>query len=268
MAMSRSCISLLTDFGLQDTFVGQMRGVIAGINPDACVIDLTHEIQPQQVMQGALALADAIDAFPPGTIHVAVVDPGVGSSRRAIAAEIGQQKFVCPDNGLLTFVLQRAPLRRAVELNEPRWWNAVVSKTFHGRDVFAPVAAAWSLGRALEEFGTVLASPLAELAIPVVRLGQCEIVGEVLAVDRFGNLITNVERRLVPDDSFQVEISVAGQCLRDLQTCFADRPAGECLALVGSTGRVEIAVVNGNAARQLHAGIGDEVVVRWRGENR
>jgi S-adenosyl-L-methionine hydrolase (adenosine-forming) len=262
--MLHPSISLLTDFGLRDTFVGQMKGVIVGINPDARVVDLTHDIGPQQVVQAAVAIADAIEAFPPGTIHVAVVDPGVGSARRAIAAEIGDYRFVCPDNGLLTLVLRRAPLKRAVELNERRWFRPIVSNTFHGRDIFAPVAAAWSLGHDLEVFGTAITSPLIELAIPAVALESGAVHGEVLTVDRFGNLITNIERRSIPDDARDMEVCLAGQRLAALHRCFADRPTGECVAFAGSAGRVEIAVVNGNAARQLRAGIGEPVTIRWQ----
>ena len=267
--MNRPCISLLTDFGLHDTYVGQMKGAIAAINPAANVVDLTHAIPPQQVLQAAIALADAVDPFPAGTIHVAVVDPGVGSSRRAIAAEIGSQKFVCPDNGLLSVVLRRQQLRRAVLLDQPRWWTPAVSHTFHGRDLFAPVAAAWSLGHDLSEFGSPLVEPLMELSLPdlVVDVdavtGQTIVRGCVLAVDHFGNLVTNVPRAAIPLESTSIEVIVGQTRLRGIERCYSDRGPGECLALFGSSGRLEIAVVNGNAARLLEMDVGNAVMVMF-----
>jgi S-adenosyl-L-methionine hydrolase (adenosine-forming) len=263
--MPRPCITLLTDFGWRDTYVGQMKGVIAAINPDANVVDLTHDIAPQQITQGALALADAVDVFPPGTIHVAVVDPGVGSDRRLIAAEVGRQKFVCPDNGLLTFVWQRATQRRAVVLDEPRWWRTSVSNTFHGRDVFAPVAAAWSLGHELTQFGSPTDSPLVEVPVAEVAIRDSAVSGVVLTSDSFGNLITNIERRVIPVGATHVEIEIGGHHLSEIATCYADRAPGEALALFGSTERLEIAVVNGNAAERLNIQTGQPVEVRWRG---
>ncbi|HEY4258683.1 MAG TPA: SAM-dependent chlorinase/fluorinase [Schlesneria sp.] len=268
--MNRPCISLLTDFGLQDSYVGQMKGVIAAANPEAMVVDLTHAIPPQQVWQAAVTLSDSIDAFPPGTIHLAVVDPGVGSTRRAIAAEIGSYRFVCPDNGLLSLILQRHPLRRAVHLDQPRWWRPTVSGTFHGRDLFAPVAAAWSLGHDLAEFGSLLEGPLQELPVlnySVTRGNDgvlMEVHGNVLTVDHFGNLITNIPRSAIPADAAHVAIQVTNIELAGVVLCYADRCDGECVALYGSSGRLEIAVVNGDAARHLGAGIGTPICVRYQ----
>lgn len=268
--MNRPCISLLTDFGLQDSYVGQMKGAIAAVNPDAIIVDLTHAIPPQQVWQAAVTLCDSIDAFPPGTIHLAVVDPGVGGTRRAIAAEIGAYRFVCPDNGLLSLILQRQPLRRAVHLDQSRWWRPTVSGTFHGRDLFAPVAAAWSLGYDLAEFGSSLEEPLRELSVPsyCVTRGtdgaSMEVHGSVLTVDHFGNLITNIPRDVIPTDADQVTIVITTLELAGMVRCYADRSAGEWVALFGSSGRLEIAVVNGDAARHLDAGVGTPICVRYR----
>ncbi len=268
--MNRPCISLLTDFGLQDSYVGQVKGAIAAVNPDAIVVDLTHAIPPQQVWQAAVTLSDSIDAFPPGTIHLAVVDPGVGSTRRAIAAEIGSYRFVCPDNGLLSLVLQRQPLSRAVHLDQPRWWRPTVSGTFHGRDLFAPVAAAWSLGYDLAEFGSSLEGPLQELSVPNYSATQgadcasMEVHGNVLTVDHFGNLITNIPRGAIPPDAAQLTIQITNIELAGVVRCYADRSDGECVALFGSADRLEIAVVNGDAARHLGAGVGTPICMRYR----
>ncbi|MBS0201856.1 MAG: SAM-dependent chlorinase/fluorinase [Planctomycetes bacterium] len=267
--MTRPCITLLTDFGLDDSYVGQMKGVITTINPDAIVIDLTHDIRPQHVLQAAITLADSLDAFPAGTIHVVVVDPGVGSSRRAIGAEVGSQKFVCPDNGLLSLILRHEPVIRAVQLDVPQWWRSGMSSTFHGRDLFAPVAAAWSLGRDLSEFGSAITRPLIELPIPepVVRptgiSGTREIEGHVITIDHFGNLITNVSRNLLPADAGGVEIAFQNTAV-PISNCYADGRAGDVVALFGSTRRLELAVVNGNAAEQLSAGLGEPVAIRWK----
>lgn len=267
--MNRCCISLLTDFGLQDTYVGQMKGVIAGINPDATVVDLTHAIPPQQIRLAAFALADAIDAFPDGTIHVAVVDPGVGSCRRAIAAEIGVHKFVCPDNGLLTAVLERYTLKRFVELDQPRFWRSGVSRTFHGRDIFAPAAAAWSRGIDLAQLGTAINHPLVTLHLPHPvqdrdpGTGRPRLNAMVMGVDHFGNLITNLTRSQLPPDAKQVEIRFAGQSLSGIAECYADHQEGSLLALFGSSEKLEIAVANGNAAAQLKVGAGESIHVCW-----
>lgn len=268
--MTRPCISLLTDFGQQDSYVGQMKGVIASINPDAIVIDLSHSIAPQQVAQAAIMLADSVDSFPPGTIHVVVVDPGVGSARRAVAAEVGQQRFVCPDNGLLTLVLRHAEARRIVQLDQARWWRANVSSTFHGRDVFAPVAAAWSLGHDLMEFGPLHDQPLISLPLPecsVESPGDLEkstVHGEVLAVDHFGNLITNIRRSAIPREAKGFQVEIGSSCLNGIVQCYADRPTGDTVALFGSSGRLEIAIVNGSAARQMQILPGEPVIVRCR----
>lgn len=265
--MIQACISLMTDFGLQDTYVGQMKGVIAAINPAAVVIDLTHAIPPQQIVQGAMALADSVQAFPPGTIHVAVVDPGVGTTRRAIAAEIGHSKFVCPDNGILTLILQREKVHRAVQLDNPRWHRPSVSATFHGRDLFAPVAAAWSLGHDLAELGSPVTTPLVQLPWPDLHIEtspqETTVRGQVLAIDHFGNLITNVTQTAVPGETSDLRIEFASRVLSSIHRCYGDQAEGECLALFGSSGRLEIAIVNGNAARELKAAVGRPITIRW-----
>ena len=220
------------------------------------------------------SLADAFDTFPAGTIHLAVVDPGVGCARRAIAAEIGSHKFVCPDNGLLTQVLQRQPLRRAVQLDQSRWWKPNVSSTFHGRDIYAPVAAAWSLGHDLSEYGSPIAAPLIELPLTDVEIGTStnpgsgRLHGRVLSIDHFGNLITTIPQSAIPIDATQIEVQIAQRNLNGIDRCYADRSPGECIALFGSSGRLEIAIVNGHAARNLGVGIDEPVAVCWKGSIR
>lgn len=265
--MISAVITLLTDFGQQDTYVGQMKGVIAGINPAARIVDLTHAIPPQQVGQGAMALAGACDAFPAGTIHVAVVDPGVGTTRRAIAAEIGPYRFVCPDNGLLTLVHRRHSIGRVAELNVARWWRPPVSSTFHGRDVFAPVAAAWSLGHDLAVLGTLTEIPLVELPFSSPRavegLREGSLSGEVISVDHFGNLITNISRESAPNLETGVSVVIAGRTIPGIEQCYGARPATDLVALFGSNDWLEVAVVNGNAARTLNVHVGEPVSLNW-----
>lgn len=267
--MTRPTISLMTDFGLQDSYVGQMKGVIAGINSEAAVIDITHAIPPQNLVWGAIALCDALDAFPAGTIHVAVVDPGVGSSRRAIAAEIGPLKFVCPDNGLLTLVLRKYPLIRAVVLDREKWGRAVSAQTFHGRDLFAPVAATWSLGHDLTIFGPPLTSPL--VTLPIAEYQQIThrnghsgtIRGHFVAVDHFGNAITDIPESAIPGPVIEFAITFGDQRLTKISRCYADESPGDTIALFGSNGRLEIAVVNGSAARQFGLRSGEEIAIDW-----
>ncbi|HUQ68079.1 MAG TPA: SAM-dependent chlorinase/fluorinase [Planctomycetaceae bacterium] len=292
-------LTLLTDFGLQDTYVAQMHGVIAGIAPTARVIDLAHGIQPQNRLHAAVALVDAVEAFPDGTVHVVVVDPGVGSARRAIAAEIGPWRFVGPDNGVLTGVLDRWPLHRAVSLTKTRFFRPNVSRTFHGRDVFAPVAAQLATGVPMDELGEPFVDPLVRLDWPRPTMSARQITGQVLVVDRFGNLITNITADLlttlgatgeglrspvllatsepVPDTREDtggskpaasgtraptVEVTAGLHTIGPVVGCYAERP-GQPLALIGSSGRLEIAVGNGSAAETLQLGVGAKVNVQW-----
>jgi len=258
-------ITLLTDFGDRDTFVGQMCGAIVGICPSATIIHLTHQIPPQHVLCGALHLVDAVEAFPPGTIHLGVIDPGVGSARRAVAAEIGPWRFVAPDNGLLTAIRQRWPTRSAVELNRDEWHRPVRSATFHGRDVFAPVTAHWAHGVPLEELGSPLAQPLVEIPLPVVTPLESGVRGEILWADRFGNLITSISRGNVPADvpPHQFEVTTGPHRITGLSTCFADVPAGSLLVFWGSSGRLELAVSCGSANELPGVGRGVPVSLCW-----
>src|SRR3989449_5163655 len=194
--MARPVIALLSDFGTRDHYAGTMKGVALGICPDATLVDISHDLPPQDVLAGALELAAAYKYFPAGTIFLAVVDPGVGSTRRGIAAEAGDYKFVAPDNGVLTAVLEEHPPRRAVELSERRYARPTVSRTFEGRDRFAPAAAWLAKGVDLGALGRSAGSlHRLEVPKPTVEAGSGTVLGEVLRVDRFGNLITNIDRR-------------------------------------------------------------------------
>lgn len=255
-------VTLLTDFGSRDTYVGQMKGAMLSVCTEARLVDLTQEIPPGDVLSGAVAWGDAVPAFPPQTVHLGVVDPGVGTARRAVAAEIGPWRFVCPDNGLLTVLLQAWPLVRAVELTERKWWRPDVSPVFHGRDLFGPVAAHWAAGRDLTEFGPPISEPLIQLDLEPPQVIGSKIQGTILTVDRFGNLRTNISADLLTGPPDRWVTTMEGQTIRGLSRCFGDREAGDFVSLIGSHGQLEIAVNQGNAAERLHAAVGTSVKVQ------
>jgi len=263
--MARPVIALLTDFGTRDHYAGAMRGVALGICPDATLVDITHDIEPQDVLGGTLELAAAFKYFPPGTIFLAVVDPGVGSSRRGIAAEAGGYKFVAPDNGLLTMVFREAPPKRVVELTERRYARPTVSRTFEGRDRFAP-AAAW-LAKGIDL--TALGRPLTAwqvLDIPEPTVAEGRIAGEVLRVDRFGNLVTNIDRRTFDRvaSGGALEIAAAEHAVTRLVATYDEADAGSICALFDSGDHLEIAVTGGSAAGRLRLARGAPVIVTRR----
>jgi S-adenosyl-L-methionine hydrolase (adenosine-forming) len=248
----RPVIALLTDFGSADHYAGTMKGVILGICPDVTLVDITHDIPPHDVMAGALELAAAFKYFPSGTIFVAVVDPGVGSARRGVAADTGEYRFVAPDNGVLTQVLRESPAKKIVELTERRYARPTVSRTFEGRDRFAP-AAAWiakgtqfaALGRGVQE--------IHKLEIPVPETGPDSVRGVILRVDRFGNLVTNIDRKTVErlGQSGSITIEAGGQRISRLAATYAELPAGGVGALFGSTDHLELAAPSSSAAERL-----------------
>ena len=257
-------ITLLTDFGLEDGYVAAMKGVIAGIAPDADVVDVTHLIPPQDVASGRFRLLTVTPYFPPGTVHLAVVDPGVGTRRRAVAVRSSSGSLlVGPDNGLLLGALEADPAVAAVELSEPRFWRTPApSATFHGRDVFAPVAAHLARGVALELLGPAVAlDSLVSVELPPWRPVPGGAEGAVQAVDRFGNLISNVPGTVLSAVGAWTA-SIAGRTVTGRGT-YGDVPPGEALALVGSHGFVEIAVRQGDARKTLEAATGIAVALRW-----
>lgn len=260
----RPLVTLTTDFGLGSPYVAQMKGVIYAHCRQVAIVDITHGIRPQHIREGALVLADVTPRFPPGTIHVAVVDPGVGTNRRLVYAEFGGQCYLAPDNGLLTLVSQNLPRGGVYSLERTEFWAAEVSSTFHGRDILAPVAGHLACGLAPEKLGPPLAS-LVDLSIPQPRVAADRALGEVLLVDSFGNLITNVRFAqlppAVPATDFVLECK--GRTIVGLQDAYEVSPPGTLAALVDSQGRLEIAAVRGSAAAVLSACEGTAVVVRW-----
>ena len=252
-------ISLLTDFGLTDTYVGQMKAAILRVAPKAILVDLTHAVAAQDVRGGAFLLWSAVEAFPEGSVHLAVVDPGVGSTRRGVAARTRRgDVLVGPDNGLLVPALEQlGGLAAAVELTAPEYWGPRHSRTFHGRDVFAPVVGHLARGVALEKLGRALHHLEAPFSFPPPREEDGCPVGEVLHVDTYGNLITNLPGALLPA-RFRVHLGA---------TVIADAPhahyqvvaSGEPLSLVGSAGLLEVSVRDGSAAQVLRVGRGARV---------
>jgi S-adenosylmethionine hydrolase len=263
----RTHIVLMTDFGTRDGYAAIMKGVIWSIAPGAEVADLSHEIAPQDVMAGALTLGRAAPYFPEGTIFVAVVDPGVGTARRGLAARLGGQYFVAPDNGLLTVALQRTEeaggSAEVVWLDRPRFWLDRVSATFHGRDIFAPAAAHLANGVALSELGSPI-TDVVRLWLPAPRRTERGWQGEVIHVDNFGNLATNLgAQHLAAAGSEGVEIKVAGERIVGVVAAYGERPAGELVALIDSSGALSIAVVNGSAAARLRVGVSEPIEVSF-----
>jgi len=228
------------------------------------LVDLTHDLSPQDVVAGALVLASAVGYFPKRTIHLAVVDPGVGGDRRALLIETDDFVLVGPDNGLLSLAAARSPLRRVVHLDRKQWFLPAPSRTFHGRDVFAPVAAHCAAGVAPSELGSAVEG-FEQLAVPVARRIDGTIEAQVIHVDRFGNLVCNVERDDLADfRGPEVSISLGGMTIFEIAPYYSAVREGKPLALWNSWGRLEIAVRNGSAARQLRARIGDRVQVKLR----
>lgn len=259
--MHSGLITILTDFGTTDAYVGIMKGVMLDINPEARLVDLSHAIPPQQIQAGAWLLRSAVPYFPPGTIHLVVVDPGVGSSRQPIVVETARGVLVGPDNGVLSPATTEMGRRTIRTITNDGLFRRPVSQTFHGRDIFAPVAAHLSRGLAPEACGPAVGS-MVELDLPAPTVSGAVIMGEVLHVDHFGNLVTNIALtsiRRFPAQPLSVSIkttSVAGPV-----TAYTAVPEGAPLAIEGSWGTLEIAVRNGSAAAKFAAGPGTPVTV-------
>lgn len=262
-------ITLLTDFGLQDGYPGIMKGVILQISPRVKIVDLTHLISPQNILEGAVALSRSYRYFPHGTIHVAVIDPGVGTSRRPIALHVGEHFFIGPDNGLFTPILAEArdhswPIEIR-HLSQSKFWLPDRSNVFHGRDVFAPVAAHLAAGVPFSELGDLIDDPLT-MDFPVPQVRQDHIIGCVIAIDHFGNLSTNIlDAHLARFKN--VLIRVGEIEIHGMVSTFGDASPGELVAMIGTDHDLCVAVVNGNAASQFNIGIGTEVSV-WEATDR
>ncbi len=274
-------ITLTTDFGLTDAYVAAMKGVILGINPEVKVIDICHTIKPQDILQAAFVLGTAYQFFPRKTIHVVVVDPGVGTERRAIILRTPLADFVAPDNGVLSYVIQQSstklvkdkdnrqcvelgPELAAIIITRSQFWRAPVSATFHGRDIFAPVAARLSSGFSLSDFGETTNS-VVMLPLPCpYQAPDGSLVGHILHIDHFGNLITNIKSDDLPQTKGAVSIEVGNQFIPELSRTYAE--GSGLLALIGSSGYLEVSLKEGSAGAYLNARVDDEVKVR-RGDS-
>jgi len=269
-------ITLTTDLGLNDAYVAAMKGVILGINPEVRLIDICHTIEPQNILQAAFVLSTAYEFFPQKTIHLVVVDPGVGTERRAIILRTPSADFVAPDNGVLSHVIQSLtkpvedntnlqqielkPELEAVAITKPQFWRSPVSPTFHGRDIFAPVAARLSLGFRPIDFGEAIHS-VTMLPFPhPYWTPDGVLVGHILHIDSFGNLITNIRSSDLPQTKQAITIEVGNQLISGLSRTYAEGKG--LLALIGSSGYLEIALTRGSACALIEAKVGNELRVR------
>lgn len=282
-------VTLTTDFGLVDGYVGIMHGVIRSICPNVAIVDLSHQLAPQDVKGAAYLLYTAYSYFPADAVHCVVVDPGVGTSRRAVAVETSRGRFVAPDNGVLSYVLACQLVTAAVSLTDSRYHLPNISRTFHGRDIFAPVAAHLACGLPLTGLGKA-ATQLVTFPVPGVSVLPGDTLGgRVIHVDRFGNLITSIGRLqwhggelslrpafsitgdeedaslLSPFSASEARVRVGDRCMEGIRPTYSDTPAGELLALIGSVGHLEIAVAGGSAAEVLDVGVGVEVILEVEG---
>jgi len=262
MTKRRPIIAILTDFGLSDHYVASMKGVLLGICPNATLVDISHDVPPHDVVAGALLIESCWRDFPPATVFLAVVDPGVGSTRRALAAECDGRRLVGPDNGVFGLLWQEALELRVVEVAGKHRRRTGEGRTFEGRDRFAPAAARLAEGAALETLGPPVSDPI-RLSLPTVRTGRVRLHGEIIAVDRFGNLVTNLGGGQIIRwaGATEVRISLGRRRIGGLVGTYSDVAPGAACALVGSTGRLEIAVREGSAAKVLRARQGGRVVV-------
>ena len=269
-------ITLTTDFGTTEAYVAAMKGVILGINPDATLVDICHSIRPQDIHEAAFILSSAHSFFPAGTIHMVVVDPGVGTDRRGIILNTPSAKYVAPDNGVLSYVIaeflaktdeptpepaqiELPPGLEAVAITNSRYWRSPVSPTFHGRDIFSPVAARLSLGFPASDFGEAVTSvTMLPLPHPETTADNA-LAGHIRHIDRFGNLITDIKNDDLSREMSATTIEVNHQLISGLSQTYADSDG--LLALIGSSGHLEIALKDGHAASFLAAEIGDEVKV-------
>lgn len=258
-------ITLLTDFGATDSYVAQMKGVILQTCRDVDIVDISHDIPPQDIFRAAYVLADSYPSFPRDTIHVVVVDPGVGSERRVLCLAAARHLFLAPDNGVLEFVLRGEHNDGLVAVTSEWYFGKSVSNTFHGRDIFASVAGHLALGVKLARLGPNVADPV-RVELPEVSVSEDKLSGAVIHVDRFGNLITNIGKAHLAGifrgaKSSQFLTVVADQHIRGLSRAYVDVGSGELLVLMGSSGRLEVALCGGSAAGKLKVSRGEPVEV-------
>lgn len=258
-------IALLTDFGFRDSYVGVMKGVVRGICPETDIIDLSHNVMPQDVAEAAFVLAASYRYFPGDTIFVCVIDPGVGTDRKVLYMRANGQTFLAPDNGLLSIIAEESHPEVVREVTAEDLFLKEASNTFHGRDVFAPVAAHLAAGYGPEDLGPLYRN-MRSLQLPrPVRCADGSLRGEIIYIDQFGNLITNIRRATIQQsfgaDMGRVQVEVKRRMVAGLSAAYADRPDGELLALVGSSGYLEVAVNRGSAAGALGCEKGDTVTL-------
>ena len=255
-------ITLTTDFGMRDSFVGVMKGVILSINPRARIIDISHEIPQGDIATASFVLHGAFRYFPKETIHTIVVDPGVGSERRPVAVEAGHYFFVAPDNGVLSYILDKAKKINMIHLTNVKYFLNHISNTFHGRDVFAPVAAHLSTGIAIEKMGESI-SDYHKYAFKGPKKTRISIEGEITYVDHFGNLISNIAEKTIKDmlAMGKLCIRIGEHSIYELSKSYSDTDQGHLVALINSFGLLEIAIREENAAQQLHLNKGAKVIV-------
>lgn len=263
--MARPVIALLSDFGTQDHYAGVMKGVILGLCPDAALVDISHDVPAHDMAAAAFELAASYKYFPAGTIFLVVIDPGVGTSRRGLVAEAGDWKFVAPDNGVLTAVFQETPPKKVVELTERRYARPTVSRTFEGRDRFAP-AAGWLAkgGIQLAAFGRTV-TDYRLLDLPRPQMDGAVLRGVVVRIDRFGNVVTNLDRKTcekVTNGSGTVQLTIGGHTIGRIVSTYSDVAADELGALFGSTDHLEVAARASSAAERLGVAAGAPVELR------
>ena len=263
-----SIITLLTDFGTGAEYAGLMKGVILSINPSAAIVDITHQIESQDIVQAAFSIYSSYAYFPEGTVHLVVVDPGVGSERSLLAVEMKKQFFIAPDNGVLTLLFNEGKITSLIRITNSKYFLTSVSRTFHGRDIIAPVGAHLSGGIDVRRLGTEIdLRDVVHLDCLYARISENgELVGKIVAIDDFGNLITNIDFKKMSEVPLtgkekKIRIKIGSRVITGLSEIYNSVPSKTPLALIGSRGYLEIAVNKGNAARVLKAEKGDEVRV-------
>lgn len=258
-------ISLITDFGLKDNFVGVMKAVILKVNPQAKIIDICHEIKPQDITEAAFLLKSSFRYFPEGSVHLAVVDPGVGSERKIVIVKTRNYFFVAPDNGILSPTLENEPPIELIDVTNKTYFLKPISSTFHGRDIFAPIAAYLSRGKSIRSFGRKIES-FKRLELPRIKMDSENLVGEIIYIDRFGNLISNIDK----DNLFnfikgkRFKICIKNKAIEKISRSYFEGASLKPLALVGSSNYLEIALNSGSARDKLRVSKGDKIIIRRR----
>ena len=260
-------ITMTTDFGLDNWFVGTMKGVIKGINPDVEIVDITHSIRHCNVREGAFTLLNSYCYFPEGTIHLAVIDPGVGTARRCIAVRSTRYYFVAPDNGVLSYAINQEEGVKIIAIENPKYMLQQISTTFHGRDIFAPAAAHLSLGAGIKEFGTSIDDPILFEKSAPARIGARELIGHIIFIDHFGNCITDIAVKHIEEiggksATNRIKIKIRDKEIRKFSNTYSDGTVNELICLFGSSGYLEFSVNKGNANKQFTIEEGGEFILK------